>query len=485
MDVFEVFVGGDGFLGVGFGGVFGAEEVEFDDVVSEEEGDGPVEDDAEAAFPAGHLHDVVGAPDPPGEEAADFEGGDAADAGVVAEGGEHAEGLVFEGLEFWGFLVAALLGADDGGDVFGEGACFAESVLGEGRVGLAVFVGDGGAVAEGPDFGAFPGAHGGFDDDAAVAGFLEGEVVDEGVGDDAGAEHDGFGVDDLFSSGAGADAAVEGWEEDLFGFDFGDLGVGVDFNAAVLEGFGGVGGEVFFHFGEDSLGGFDEDEAGDVAGDAGVGAEEGFDELGEFAHELDADEASADDDGGEEFASAVGVFFDIGLFEEVDDAVSEVDGVAEGFEGEGVFAAGDEFEVGDAAEGEDEVVVIEFVDEVVGGVPGENAASFEIDAFDVGFDEAGLFEHGADGIDGVAGFEDAGAGLEEEGRHEEVVVAGDEGDFDGGVGGEFFLEVVGGVDAAEAAAEDEDAFNIFGGEGGIHKKLLNLAKVRRREDRRF
>ena len=102
MDVFEVFLGGDGFFGVGFVGVFGAEEVEFDDVVSEEESDGPVEDDAEAAFPAGHLHDVVGAPDPPGEEAAEFELHDASDAGVATEGGEHAEGLVFEGMEFGG-----------------------------------------------------------------------------------------------------------------------------------------------------------------------------------------------------------------------------------------------------------------------------------------------------------------------------------------------------------------------------------------------
>ena len=360
-------------------------------------------------------------------------------------------------------------------------------MLGEGRVGFSVFVGDECAVAEGPDFGAVGGAHGVVDDDTSGFAFLEGEVGEEGTGDDAGGEHDGFGVDELFlrppttaapgaSRGAGADAGVGGWEEDFFGFDSGDFCVGENFDAAVLEGCGGVVGEVFLHFGHDAFVGFDEEEAGDVFGDAGVGVEECFDELGEFAHEFCADEAAADDDEGEEFAASADVFLDVGLFEEVDDAVAEVDGVAEGFEGESVLGAGDELEVGGTAECEDEVVVVEFVDEVVGGMAGEDAVGAKVDAFDVGFDEAGFFEHGADGVDGVAGLEDAGAGLEEERGHEEVVVAGDESDFDGGVGPEFAFEVVGGVDAAEAAAEDEEAFDVFSRGVGIHKKLLRRWK---------
>jgi hypothetical protein len=57
----------------------------------------------------------------------------------------------------------------------------------------------------------------------------------------------------------------------------------------------------------------------------------------------------------------------------------------------------------------------------------------------------------------VAWFEDAGTGFEEEGGHEEVVVAVDEGDFDACVIAKYFFEVLGGIESAEAGAEDEDA----------------------------
>src|SRR6185437_8731220 len=157
-----------------------------------------------------------------------------------------------------------------------------------------------------------------------------------------------------------------------------------------------------------------------------------------------------------------GVFLDVGAFEEIDEGVTEEDGIAEGFETDGVVGAGDQLSVGDAAEGQDQVVVMEFVGVLAaggGGVAGENGLGGKIDALNLSLDEADLFEKAAEGIDGVAGFEDAAAGLKEEGGHEEVVFAGDEGDFDALMVFEDFFESPGGVESAKAAAEDEDALN--------------------------
>lgn len=87
--------------------------------------------------------------------------------------------------------------------------------------------------------------------------------------------------------------------------------------------------------------------------------------------------------------------------------------------------------------------------------------------FDVGFDEAGFVEHGSDGVDGVSRFEDAGTCFEEERGHEEVVVSGDEGDVHALMFAKDFFEAVGGVDAAESAAEDDDLLDVSSGFGVV------------------
>ncbi len=185
--------------GGGVGGVFFAEKIEFDGIVFEEEGDGPVEDDAKAAFPARHLHDVVGAPDPPSGEALNFEDEEARDAVVMAEGGEHAEGFVDEGFQLWIGGIGGL--SEDDGEIVCEDFGFAEGVLCERRVGLSVGIGDGGAVSKGPDFGMLFGTHGGFDNKAAVFGFFEGEVLEQRIWTEARGEEDGFGFDDVVWGG--------------------------------------------------------------------------------------------------------------------------------------------------------------------------------------------------------------------------------------------------------------------------------------------
>jgi hypothetical protein len=389
----------------------------------------------------------------------------------VAEGGEHAEGFVDEGFELvvdGAIAELAVAALDDAGDIAGEDAGFAEGMLGEGRIGVAVLVGDGGAITECPDGGVGGAAHGGLDDDAAVLGLFKWKVAEEGVGDRAGGKEDGLGLDGRSAAVRGGDVGAGelgiGGEEDAAMVDGADAGAGDEAAAAPPEDVGGIASEVFLHFGEDAVVGFDEEEADKLAGDAGVIAEEVVGELGELAEEFDSDQPAADDDEGEEFSAEGGIFFDVGLLEEVDHGVAEVNRIAEGFEADGGFGAGDEFAVGDAAEGEDEVVEGEF-EEVgsAGGMAGVDALGGEVDSFDVGFDEADFAEHGAQGIDGVAGFEDAGAGFEEEGGHEEVVVAVDEGDFDTCVIAKYFFEVLGCVEPAEAGAEDEDALESASG----------------------
>ncbi len=199
----------------------------------------------------------------------------------------------------------------------------------------------------------------------------------------------------------------------------------------MAEDFGGVVREGLIHFGEDSGFGFDEDEANECFGDARIAGKEVVEEFGEFAHEFDSDETAANEDDGEKLFAALFILFDVGLFEEVDDVVSEENGIGEGFKAEGVLAAGDEGAVGDATEGENDVVVIDFVGEVVGLMGGVDFARVEVDTIDGGFDEAGLGDHAADGIDGMAGLKNTAAGLEKKRGHEEVVVLADERDVNG------------------------------------------------------
>jgi hypothetical protein len=76
---------------------------------------------------------------------------------------------------------------------------------------------------------------------------------------------------------------------------------------------------------------------------------------------------------------------------------------------------------------------------------------------DLALDELRAVEHPSDRGHRVPRVEHAGAGLEQQRRHEEVVVATDEGDLDVGIAPEQSLEVPSRVNAPEPATQDDNA----------------------------
>src|SRR5437763_13258897 len=91
-----------------------AEQIQFRHVRLEEKGDRPVEHDPHPPAPARHLKQVIGSPDPPGEEPTDAHLHDPSDALVTPEAGEHAQRAVDERLE------RRVGRADGAGDVAGQ-----------------------------------------------------------------------------------------------------------------------------------------------------------------------------------------------------------------------------------------------------------------------------------------------------------------------------------------------------------------------------
>lgn len=185
------------------------------------------------------MPQVIGAPDPPGDEAVDFEFEDAADAFVTAEGGEGS--LIFVDEGFGRFA------ANDGCDISADQAGFSQGVLGELGIGLAFGIGDGGAITEGPNAGMGFAAHGGIDCHAIFWVLFYRERSDEGIHSYAGGENDcvgikGFGFSDM----------------NFVVFDSFDAGIQADSYATVDEDFKGVFSEVFVHFRDEARAGFDQ-----------------------------------------------------------------------------------------------------------------------------------------------------------------------------------------------------------------------------------
>jgi hypothetical protein len=118
--------------------------------------------------------------------------------------------------------------------------------------------------------------------------------------------------------------------------------------------------------------------------------------------------------------------------------------------------------LGDVAERDDEVIVLERHGRgTEAGAEGDGAA-VEVDRLDFAHDEVGARAEAADGRDDVGESDAAGDDFGEHGLVDPVVLAVDERD-DGLAGAEEALEGPGGVDAAEAPAKDDDAGGRHGG----------------------
>lgn len=121
--------------------------------------------------------------------------------------------------------------------------------------------------------------------------------------------------------------------------------------------------------------------------------------------------------------------------------VPHEDRVAHGLEGHHVGGAGHEARVGRPAQGDDELVVRDLV-RIAAIRCNLHLLRVQVDPLDLRLHEVGALQIRADGGDGVARVEDAAAAFEQQGRHDEEVVAADECDLDLVVRAQDALEVL-------------------------------------------
>src|SRR5687768_7666996 len=174
-----------------------AEEVELDDVVFEQQRDRPVEDDAQPALEAGHLHEVVAPPDPPGEEATQLDPHDPADAVVVTERRERSEAFVDERLQL--YWRSALRRADGCDEVPRQHLRLAHRVLGERGVWVSLRIGDGGAITQRPDAAVARHAHARVDQHAPALALFQRHVLQQRIRRDTRGEDDRRGRNALLA----------------------------------------------------------------------------------------------------------------------------------------------------------------------------------------------------------------------------------------------------------------------------------------------
>ena len=180
------------------------------------------------------------------------------------------------------------------------------------------------------------------------------------------------------------------------------------------------------------------------------------DEVVEAGDRLDAGEATAGDDEGEQ-AVASGGAFGVAFLERRDDAIAQVNCVAQRLHRQrALLEAWQAVEVGDRAERDHQLVVRQAVVVALEAVRHGDAAAIEINPVDVADEDLGPLQQRPQRADDVRDVEVAGGDLVQHRREQEEVVARDERDFDARVAGEHLFEVARSVHAAESTAEHHD-----------------------------
>ena len=164
---------------------------------------------------------------------------------------------------------------------------------------------------------------------------------------------------------------------------------------------------------------------------------------------------------GQQRLTILGRALGVGLFEVLDEPVPQGHGVPERLHAQGPFGqAGEVVKVGDGAQGEHEVVVVQRVGVLVKPVADDDSARREVDRLDLPCEKADVAQQFPDRVDGVGQVEVAGGHFVQHGREQEEIFLADQRDFE--VGLATLLEFEGRVEAPEAAAEDEDASLVHG-----------------------
>jgi hypothetical protein len=199
-------------------------------------------------------------------------------------------------------------------------------------------------------------------------------------------------------------------------------------------------------------------------------------EVVELGRDFHAGRAATDHDERQQPAAAVGIGLDRRLLEHVEGTVAEVEGVPERPDPDRVLRhPGHGPEVGDAAEGEDEGVVLERDRLSPAASPDLDDLPDRIDRLDLTDDDSGPGQHAPERHDDVGGLDRARDDVGEQGLEDEVVVPIDEDDVDvappelGRAGprrglpatsiaaSEELREFLGEADPGEPAAEDDHA----------------------------
>ena len=216
--------------------------------------------------------------------------------------------------------------------------------------------------------------------------------------------------------------------------------------------------EALRQLGQDEVTRVQQDDLDLVAVDVPEAARALADEVVHLGDGLDAGESTARHHEREERAPDLEIALDVRLFQHVDDVVAQHQRVAEVLEGQRVLGeAGLAREARHVAERDDEVVVLERQrPRPEAGAHGDDLV-LEVDRLHRACVEVRARAEPADRRNDVEDPDAPGDDLGEHGLEHEVVVLVDERDLDVRVVLQELLEGDGGVDAAEASPEDQNA----------------------------
>ncbi len=215
--------------------------------------------------------------------------------------------------------------------------------------------------------------------------------------------------------------------------------------------FGEIGGEG----GQDAVGIFDEMDADLVLRDVGIIFQRAADQLVDLGHGLHAREARAHDDEGEELLLDLGLARHIRHFQAADDVGAQAVRVGEILHGERVLGqAGEALQVHAHAERDHELVVVQLDRQAAEALHHDHDLAGEVDAHDLGLADLHAAEQEPQRRDRVGGMDGGGRDLGQERLEHEIIVVVDELDVEPAAA--LARELLGGKDAAEAAAENED-----------------------------
>lgn len=428
---FEVLLGKDG-------GVAGAEEV---DVARKEEVEGPVEEDAEPAVEAGELHEVDRTPEPPGKEAMELEAEDVGYGGTVADGSQLTETLEAKGFEGLAF--------DEEGEVLPEQHALPHGKLSRGRTTAAAFKGNTGAIAGSPEV--IPAGNGegavGFDQTLLTIEVVgSAEVTDQGMGGVAdGGDHGGGFHRFTFT------------ERNMVGGDGFDTGLEDYLDTPFDEDVFSIIAQILTEGREEVLPAVYQHDTEIIARDIVVEKVDGMKHVVYLPGSLDSGKSATHHDEGKETLLNLGVSLDVGFLHTADDGGAEFHGVTDVLHEEGVLGhTGDTAHVDLGTEGQDEMLegYIDIGSEGA-GVEAERFAR-KVNGFDLAPKDLQTTAEEADGVNDMAGRNGSAGDFGEERLENEVVLVGDNGEFEVLAMTQFPAECFGTVYPGKATPHDDD-----------------------------